>query len=293
MTQNKRMFETNRLTITGSEKQISQYASDKTEYDYVKSTLEKIVGNAKKNMKEDDTCFRLGRLNNGNHLVIMKQPKKPVVLMTYNAKTEEYSSEINVDDLNVLKKERNREMLMWQTEQEIPNLVSDKSVETAFNKYKETLQSKPKFAPDAIKCKSVPQETVSLKSEKGFYVGDPRLALRDDILKNGIQRNGKIVSGLYQVKDKQMLITNATKGDHDGYQIYSGAIGVIPLELVDTKKLNRFKTTEDSMYNIKRGEQLNVISKKGNLFLAQNEIETIDTVNTKPKLKQIDDELSL
>lgn len=74
-----------------------------------------------------------------------------------------------------------------------------------------------------------------------------------------------------------MVIAPATNGCHNGHDIYSGTIGVIPLELVDMEKL---KLLPSDSIDIRIGSSLNLMTKQNKLYLAQGEIDEIDTVNT-------------
>lgn len=80
----------------------------------------------------------------------------------------------------------------------------------------------------------------TIRSEKGFYIGDVCVVLDDNVYTNVWGRNGGYLDGEYRVGNGLRFAVGSTANgsgvymDDNGdiYAVGSGAIGLVPLELV-------------------------------------------------------------
>lgn len=273
---NKMMFKINGLTIKGTEEQIQLYATDAKEFDYVKNSLEIVKHKVSNTIaKTSDKFLNFGKLKRNTYLVAVGDSKsgkgKEPVLMIYDNVKKEFKNEISIDDLELLKNQSAVELLSETMQREQSNMVSEDVQKNAYDIY-----HKMKFTEQKSNYKPMPLDNSkqSLTSERGFYVGDPSLVLKDDILKRGVREGAVVQTGIYNIDGQKMVITHATNGCHGGHDIYSGTIGVIPLELIDTVKVKNLPS--DSL-DIRTGSNMNIIVKQNKMYLAQGSIDEIDT----------------
>lgn len=271
----KKMFEKHGLVITGTDNQNELYASDEKQFDYVKDSLERIYSSVTNNVaKTNDKFLSTSRLGSGLFLIAVgdfdRNSKREPKLMLYKPSKHEFITETSIEQLEILKNKKFVNDVAMNMSKSRNDIMNEDVMSEAFKIYHNVEDT------DNIEYRPQPLDNSkqSLKSERGFYIGDPSVVLKDDILNNGVRKGSVMQTGVYHVKDNMMVIAHATNGSHNGYEVYSGTIGVVPLELVDTDKIK--KLPSDS-FGVKLGNNINLIAKKDKIYLAQDKIEEIDT----------------
>ena len=296
----KKMFETHGLKVTGTPEQCELYNHDEHAYDYIKGTIEHMVKYAERYAGEDVTV-RYARVQGQNRLAIVNQNKEGIStagkLLTdvgsktkvfiHDGKNNRFTDEISVDDLEIMKKERYLETAQYMLDAPMTNAINDELKKGLAGMYNQKV--KMQMAEESgVKYKPQPLDNSKqeLKSERGFYVGDPALVLKDSILNRGVRLGQEMQTGIYTVDGERMVIAPATNGRHGGHDIYSRTIGVVPLELVDTDKI---KALPSDMLDIRDAGSMNLILKQNRMFLAQSSIEEINTRDVDAPTMETDD----
>lgn len=294
------IFRINGLTVKGTQEQYDLYFHDEHAYDYIKAAMNHMIKHAEQ-YAEKDVTIRNARIGFGKRLIIVNQNEDNTdirgqtltkvglntKLFVYNH-TNGFSNEITIDELEKVKDENYLPVAFDSIGVPINNGLSDDLKKELITKYNKLEQSQ-KLDDITYKPQPLDNSKQSLTSNKGFYVGDPALVLKDDILKRGVKEGAEVQTGIYNINGQKMVITHATNGCHGGHDIYSGTIGVIPLELIDK---NKIKSLPADSLDIRTGNSMNVIVKQNKMYLAQADIDEIDTravdVLTKAQSMQYD-----
>jgi hypothetical protein len=291
MDAHKKMFETHGLTVTGNDEQIANYSENSHAYDYIKGAIEHLIKYDERYAGKEPT-IRYAKIDGKNRLAIVNENKDEIStsgttptdvgrftkLFIYNIKTKSFTDTVAVDDLISMKNDKYIEWSKYMLDAKMDNAINDELKTFLVNKYKEKVEAQ-KSAEQKQKRLDITksplgENTQSLASEKGFYVGDPAIVLRDDILNAGVRSGNVMQTGVYNVGGKRMIITHCENGRHGGHDIYSGTIGAIPLELVDGDKIKMLPLDE---LDIRTGNNMNIVVKLGKMYVAQSNIDEIDT----------------
>lgn len=294
------MFKTHGLSVKGTKEQCELYCHDEHAYDYVKGAIEHMVKYAEKYAQPEPTA-RYVRYKGTNRLTFVNSNPDGIStagkthtevanhtqVFIYDSKKQSFSDEINVDDLEVMKQDGYLEYASWDLDIPMNNAVNTKLKNTLSQWYNQKVQAQIE-EESGVKYKPQPLDNSKqeLKSERGFYVGDPALVLKDSILNRGVRLGQEMQTGIYTVNDQRMIIAPATNGRHGGHDIYSRTIGVVPLELVDTDKI---KALPSDMLDIRDAGSMNLILKQNRMFLAQSSIEEINTRDVDAPTMETDD----
>ena len=262
----KKMFDTAGLKVAGTPEQFELYSTDSHEFDYIKNSLEKIrtsVANAAK-LKGETDYVRFIRVKSSTYLVAASLNGQSNIL-AYDAKEKKCLTELKVDDLENLRDDNLVEYMIDSLSNYQHNMVSE-----------EQMKNIKKICGETIKSKKEPNGTISLTSGKGFYIGDPSVVLKTETI-SGIQNSdGKIEPGIYETYEgRKMMIVNASNGTHAGHDIYSGNIGIVPIELLD---VNKVMAVGSENLDIRLGTSIKAINKDTKLYVAQSDIQEINTV---------------
>lgn len=301
----RKMFKTYGLTVKGTSEQINNYAKDEQAYDYVKATIENLVKYSAKNAEEKATV-RFARIGDSKHLVVVnenpnnvsmsdeesKEISKYTKVFVYDTKNLKISNEVNIEDLESMKSENFMDAAKFSLDIRRNNAISEELHKELLAMYSEDVKNQKDLEEQEKKPKlkmlSLDDKPHNLKSDKGFYIGDPTLVLKDEYLDNGIrnEKSGRVMPGMYcvggvsendPVSNKYMLVTTCANGQTNGYEIYSGSIGVIPLEFVDKDKIKALPTEST---DIKINNELNVKVDGNVMYVVEknsNEVSTIQT----------------
>lgn len=195
------IIEINGLKITGTKEQNEKYSSDERAYDYIKNKIDKLVRYAKQNTKEGINV-NIARISGGKHFVLVTEDsgkdneEKITQMFVHDSKTKSIMDNINIDELEIIKEEAYNVVAISQIKSIKSNVAIGNRLEEIERKYYERLnKQKDEMVYSPIPLDSSMQ---SLKTKRGFYVGDPSLALKDDILKNGVKTEKVIHTGIYQ-----------------------------------------------------------------------------------------------
>lgn len=278
----KKMFETHGLSVYGTAEQNKKYNDDKHAYDYIKGTLDHMAEYSKR-YASDEITQRYSHTGTGQHLTVVNQKhngkiqSEDVKIFMYQKGT--FTDEISVDELYALHDKDYIEQSEDMLNLPMTNAISDTLKKQLHEMYKEKIE-RQRESKNCIEnltpIRTVLDRAEGLTSEKGFYIGDPKLVLKDEIL-NALKKGPNIETGLFHVGEQKMVITHATNGPHNGHDIYSGTLGIIPIEMLDP---NKVKLLPHDDLDIRLGKHMNVMMKGGSLYIAQGEIEEIDIRHT-------------
>ena len=282
----KTIFETHGLTVTGTDEQIKNYAEDEHAYDYIKGTIGHMVKYVEKYAK-DDVTIRYARVKNQKRLAFANRNEKHIDTTTklptevgnktkifiHNSKTNTFEDIISIDDLSMMKMQDYMETAAYMLDMPMNDAINKELRESIVKLYNEKNTKEDEGKKEEYKPKPFSNMAQSITSEHGFYVGDPALVLKDEILNKGVREGRKIQTGLYDVNGQNMAIIPSINGCHGGHDIYSNTIGIVPLELVDKKKIKQLPA--DSL-DIRIGSNINFMMKQNKLYLAQGSIDEID-----------------
>jgi hypothetical protein len=92
----------------------------------------------------------------------------------------------------------------------------------------------------------IENEELSIKSDNGFYIGDPCYALSDEMYRDvwGLENNFK--NGIIETEKGSFIAQSTIYGDGrysssvGNLEVESGTIAVIPLNLVDMEKVAKY-----------------------------------------------------
>ena len=296
----KEMFTVHGLHVFGTPEQYELYSQDEHAYDYVKGMIEHLIKHTEQYATKD-VDVRYAKVQNGKRLAIVNQNEagirtngrqltdvgKYAKVFVNEGVGKPFTDRIEVDNLEIMKQDWYFDAATLTLDKPLTNLVSEEFRKELFEVYGKKV--KEQIAEESgVKYKPQPLDNSKqeLKSERGFYVGDPALVLKDSILNRGVRLGQEMQTGIYTVNDQRMIIAPATNGRHGGHDIYSRTIGVVPLELVDADKI---KALPSDMLDIRDAGSMNLILKQNRMFLAQSSIEEINTRDVDAPTVETDD----
>lgn len=90
----------------------------------------------------------------------------------------------------------------------------------------------------------IENEELSVKSDNGFYIGDPCYALSDEMYRDVLENNFEL--GIIETEKGNFIVQNTIYGDGEygstvgSLGVESGTLAIIPLNLVDKEKVEEY-----------------------------------------------------
>ena len=284
--------------MTGTKEQADKYSADETAYDYIHRVLNKIVEMAddcgQTRESDDGLDIMSTRIGKGIRLLAVvkdadtkEERLKNTKLFIHDMNERAFRDSISIDDLNILKSDVYQQNYEAITRSEFEstsrNLIVGSMAENIKAQYYAKLDHTKEERYEPIRQNNIIH---TLTASVGFYIGDPAFVLKQDILDRGVCKNNKIQTGLFNVDGVKMFIAPSTNGMHNGHDVYSGTIGIIPIELTDSKKMSFLPADER---DIRMSKQINVMQKNQSMFFAAKgapDFEQINVIETDDALIQ-------